>query len=34
LIYPTRNLSDVRYLRILDESEDLRQRIGSAKVSW
>jgi len=28
---PNANLSDVRYLRILDESEGLRQRIGSAK---
>src|SRR5882757_6995962 len=28
---PNANLGDVRYLRILDESEGLRQRIGSAK---
>jgi 3-phenylpropionate/trans-cinnamate dioxygenase ferredoxin reductase subunit len=28
---PNANLSDVRYLRILDESESLRQRIASAK---
>jgi 3-phenylpropionate/trans-cinnamate dioxygenase ferredoxin reductase component len=28
---PNANLGDVRYLRILDESETLRQRIGSAK---
>jgi 3-phenylpropionate/trans-cinnamate dioxygenase ferredoxin reductase subunit len=28
---PNANLGDVRYLRILDESEALRQRIGSAK---
>ena len=28
---PNANLADVRYLRILDESEALRQRIGSAK---
>jgi 3-phenylpropionate/trans-cinnamate dioxygenase ferredoxin reductase component len=28
---PNANLSDVRYLRILDESEALRQRIGSAR---
>src|ERR1700742_4696552 len=28
---PNANLPDVRYLRILDESEALRQRMGSAK---
>jgi 3-phenylpropionate/trans-cinnamate dioxygenase ferredoxin reductase subunit len=28
---PNANLADVRYLRILDESEALRQRIGSAR---
>src|ERR1700753_496705 len=28
---PNANLPDVRYLRILDESEALRQRVGSAK---
>jgi 3-phenylpropionate/trans-cinnamate dioxygenase ferredoxin reductase component len=28
---PNANLADVRYLRILDESEALRQRIGSAE---
>src|SRR6202045_4985696 len=28
---PNANLGDVRYLRILDESEGLRQRISSAK---
>src|ERR1700736_865047 len=28
---PNANLKDVRYLRILDESEALRQRIGSAR---
>src|SRR6266404_5705665 len=28
---PNANLEDVRYLRILDESEALRQRIGSAR---
>ena len=28
---PNANLEDVRYLRILDESEALRQRIGTAK---
>src|SRR4029077_12850100 len=28
---PNANLADVRYLRILDESEALRQRIGTAK---
>ncbi len=28
---PNANLADVRYLRILDESETLRQRIGTAK---
>jgi 3-phenylpropionate/trans-cinnamate dioxygenase ferredoxin reductase subunit len=28
---PNANLGDVRYLRILDESEGLRQRIGTAK---
>src|SRR6202051_4006432 len=28
---PNANLGDVRYLRILDESEALRQRIGSAR---
>ena len=28
---PNANLSDVRYLRILDESEALRQRIGTAR---
>src|ERR1700676_1705094 len=31
LYLPNANLGDVRYLRILDESEGLRQRIGSAK---
>src|ERR1700731_4790246 len=28
---PNANLADVRYLRILDESESLRQRLSSAK---
>jgi 3-phenylpropionate/trans-cinnamate dioxygenase ferredoxin reductase subunit len=28
---PNANLADVRYLRILDESEALRQRVGTAK---
>src|SRR6201995_2114945 len=28
---PNANLADVRYLRILDESEALRQRVGSAR---
>ncbi len=31
---PNANLPDVRYLRILDESEALRQRSRQASTSW